>query len=36
MNIVIDLMNEYNNLKELQYNDITRINRELKGASSGL
>lgn len=30
-NIVIDLMNEYNNRKQLQYDDITRINKELKG-----
>ena len=29
-NMVIDLMNEYNNLKSLQYDDISKINRELK------
>ena len=29
-NIVIDLMNEYNNLKSLQYKDINNINKELK------
>ena len=35
-NIIIDLMNEYNNLKSLQYNDINKINKELKGANSGM
>lgn len=29
-NMVIDLMNDYNNVKSLQYDDISRINRELK------
>ena len=30
-NVVIDLINEYSNLKSLQYKDINKINQELKG-----